>query len=89
MVISVAPIIASFLDSKCVYGVIMQTEIENDASPDVIKIKKELSKEFFHPTYIFAIANFDDLASIKLVALNVEAHCQTFYPTVPTPPPNA
>ncbi|MDB5120643.1 MAG: hypothetical protein JWN56_1861 [Sphingobacteriales bacterium] len=88
MVISVAPIVASFLDSKSVYSVIMQTEIEDDSSNETHKFKKEVTKEFCHPAYSFTFIDSGELAAVKLIALKVEAHCQTFYPTVPTPPPN-
>lgn len=89
MMISIAPIVASFLNANSVYNVIMQTEIDEDGSQEVIKIKKELAKEFCHSTCILTFVDFADLATVKLLALNVKAHCQTFYPTVPTPPPNA
>ncbi|MDB5014677.1 MAG: hypothetical protein JWQ25_2879 [Daejeonella sp.] len=67
----------------------MQTEIEDDASQEVNKFKKEVVKEFCHPTYLFTFIDSGELAAVKLIALNVSAHCQTFYPSVPTPPPNA
>ena len=88
MAISAAPIIISWLDSKCVYGVIMQVEIEDDVSKEEMKLKKDFSKEFYHPYLAFSFIESGMLTSIKLEALHVEAHCQTFYPSVPTPPPN-
>jgi len=89
MAISIAPIVATFIDSKCVYGVIMQLEIEDDASSkESNKFKKESIKEFCYSSYLISFYEVSELISVKLTTLKTHIHNQTFYPTVPTPPPN-
>jgi hypothetical protein len=88
MVISVAPLIISQIDGRSVHAVIMQLEIENQ-SPKESETKELSSKtDWFH---YFQQYNFTQ----ALVTINKSkvfsyqnCHIQSFYPPVPTPPPN-
>jgi hypothetical protein len=83
MAISVAPLLIGDLDEKCVYNVIMQLEIEHE-SPKGAEAKWE---------EILNVNNFKfskpvlELLHSKTQCFE-DAHVQSFYPSVPTPPPN-
>ncbi len=89
MAISVAPIYASFYDSKHVIAAILQLEIENHSSKSNCGDNAEnFTKEFattinwdifIAPSRFLAVKQYltDDDISVK-----------SFYPSVPTPPPN-
>ncbi|MFC6101790.1 hypothetical protein [Olivibacter domesticus] len=90
MVISAAPIYADLYDSKQVIAVILQLEIENhSAKTNCCDLPSEnFSKEiatvidwniFLTPIRYLSIKSYiaDDDISVK-----------SFYPSVPTPPPN-
>lgn len=89
MVISVAPLVATHLDSKIVNAVIMQLEIESHSTKGADQAKDSLNKgEWLSDLFKF---NFSQphqiLAANKYIAMQ-DYHIQVFYPTVPTPPPN-
>ncbi len=87
MVISVAPLIIVHLDPEAVNAVIMQLEIEHPKSSDA---KECGSKEYItlnalcltlpSPVWILRPAT---------VSTDHDKHVQAFFPSVPTPPPNA
>lgn len=83
MAISVAPLIIAHMDEKSVYSVIMQLEIEHQ-TPKGAEAKWE---EF----QTLSQYNFSQLP-IELINNTVcsfdNSHVQSFYPSVPTPPPN-
>ena len=89
MVISLAPVIANHFDSKIVNAVIMQLEIETNSSKVADQTKDSLSKgEWLSGFYKF---NFEQapklIANKKYIAMQ-DYHIESFYPTIPTPPPN-
>ena len=83
MAISVAPLIVGNLDEKSVYSVIMQLEIEHQ-TPKGAEAKWEeiqtLNSYNFSRPFV-AVVNFMGFSSEN-------SHIQSFYPSVPTPPPN-
>ncbi len=88
--ISAAPLILLHFDSKCVNAVIMQLEIESDSSKETSKEVKEglVKGEWFDRMHHFNFSQpYTHLISPKH-ALRDMPHVQTFYPTVPTPPPS-
>ncbi len=86
MVIAAAPLISDHLRADCINAVIMQIEIEQET-------KEEVKGKGMHeyapgiPTFVFASAPV--LLKRGSVPLKWDKHVRTFYPTVPTPPPNA
>lgn len=90
MVISIAPIYASFYDSKHVMAVILQLEIENHSgkSNSADFSSENFSKEFA------TVVNWDIFLTpmrylfIKQYILDDDISIKSFYPSVPTPPPN-
>lgn len=87
MVIAAAPLISDSLEADCLNAVIMQVEIEQESSKEEVKLKG--AKEYTHGYQSFIFSNASSLVNVKLSALHLENHQQTFYPSVPTPPPNA
>lgn len=90
MVISVAPIIADHLDNNCINAVIMQLEIEHSPAKSSESAKELSSKG----DWISLIQHYNFsrpliYLSIKTSSAKDDAHVQTFYPPVPTPPPSA
>lgn len=90
MAISIAPIYASLYDSKHVMAVILQLEIENHSGKSNCGDTniENFSKEF--PTVI----NWDIFMTplrylaIKQYVTDDDISVKSFYPSVPTPPPN-
>lgn len=86
MMITLTPLIIKHFDREIMNAVIMQLEIENNT-----KGGSDMSKEF--KDYLYSAAK-DDVSRILqcLIAIpsidNEDAHLRTFYPSVPTPPPN-
>lgn len=84
MAISVAPLIIGNMDERSVYSVIMQLEIEHQTPKGA-----EAKWEEFQTLNQY---NFTQLP-IELIKTKVysfeNTHIQSFYPSVPTPPPNA
>ncbi|WP_069659195.1 hypothetical protein [Arcticibacter eurypsychrophilus] len=86
MVISIAPLIIAHLDSKSVNSVIMQLEIEHPKSVDV---KDSAIKEFLN-LHTLSITPLNPLLILMpvIVISDHDKHIRSFYPVVPTPPPN-
>ena len=89
MVISVAPLVASHLDSNFMNTVIMQLEIETQGTKGSETSKDTLSKgEWLSgiTKFNFTLPPVDLTAGIFSMAEAIKIH--GFYPSVPTPPPN-
>ena len=84
MAISVAPLLIVSMDEESVYSVIMQLEIEHQ-TPKGAEAKWEQIQHAHQFNFSRPL--------IGLVASNTfsseDRHIQSFYPSVPTPPPNA
>lgn len=90
MIISIAPLIASHMDSKIVNAVIMQLEIENHSSKDADTAKDSLNKG----EWLSGICKFNFCQPYKVITSQrystiQDYHIRSFYPSVPTPPPNS
>lgn len=88
MFISIAPLIAISLDAKSVHAVIMQLEIEHGTSKGEGKVK-EIVKDYCQRYDSIMVAGQEQQLHLKLLLVNSSIHHQGFYPSVPTPPPNA
>jgi hypothetical protein len=86
MVITVAPLIAITLDAKSVYAVIMQLEIESAQGSDKMK---ETVKEYFQNSPSINLAGSQQLLTSRADIPDDDGHFRSFYPSVPTPPPNS
>jgi hypothetical protein len=84
MSISVAPLLFGNLDEESVYSVIMQLEIEHQ-SPKGPEGKWEEILTIDHFNFRQPLI---DLSHSKIFTFQ-DRHVQSFYPPVPTPPPNA
>lgn len=87
MVIATAPLIAISIDADSVHAVIMQLEIEQETSKGDFKAK--VISEFYNRDSSFSFNNEEALLKLKLTLFQCDKHPQAFYPSVPTPPPNA
>jgi hypothetical protein len=88
MAISVAPVFFGNMDEKSVYSVIMQLEIDHQLPKESESKELAAKGDWFH---YFQQYNFSQslVDVIKSKAFGFEAdHVQSFYPPVPTPPPN-
>lgn len=87
MVISVAPLVIAHLDKKSVNDVIMQLEIEHPKSADA----KDAGKKDFLNLNAIKIAPLSPVLVLMryLKLSDHDKHIPAFYPSVPTPPPNA
>jgi len=84
MAISVAPLIVGNMDGQSVYSVIMQLEIEHQ-TPKGAEAKWEQVQNLHQFNFSQPL-----IALISANEFRVEdSHIQSFYPSVPTPPPNA
>ncbi|WP_423148839.1 hypothetical protein [Rubrolithibacter danxiaensis] len=88
MVIAIAPFVLENFDQKCIYSVIMQLEIENEKGSD--GAKEKIGKELCN-TSNFSYSFFPPLLVLFKPASILEDfnHRRSFYPSIPTPPPNA
>lgn len=86
MVISVAPLIIAHIDSKSMNAVIMQLEIEHPKSADV---KDSAMKEFLNLHTLKIGTEIPVLVLMRAYIDDHTKHIRVFYPSVPTPPPNA
>jgi hypothetical protein len=90
MVISIAPLIANQIDNKIVNAVIMQLEIETNASKGLDQAKDTLAKsEWLNGFYKFSFSRPDSIFAMNTYILMQSYQIQAFYPTIPTPPPNS
>ncbi len=86
MVITLAPLIVNQFDRDTMNAVIMQLEIENNAKGS--DTSKELLKDYI---YTISSSNFTSLLQNLIknpTAASDANHRCTFFPSVPTPPPN-
>ena len=87
MVICVAPIIVAHFDKKSVNDVIMQLEIEHSAKES--ETKQVSVKEYLSIiSYAVYSPNHVLIMQAELISANHAKHARSFYPSVPTPPPN-
>jgi hypothetical protein len=87
MVISAAPFVLSHIDRSSVKDVIMQLEIEDDASNT--EKKDTPVKEYvalFYPS--MHLPEYIRDTATEAVSPDHAKHTQSFHPPVPTPPPN-
>lgn len=90
MAISIAPLVASHMDSTIVNAVIMQLEIESHSSKSVDQAKDSLNKgEWLSGFYKFNFCQPHKVIAFQRYALMQDYHIRVFYPSVPTPPPNS
>lgn len=86
MVIAAAPLVSDHLRADCLNAVIMQIEIEQETKEEVKG--KGMHEHALHlPAFMFSSPS----VGLKGSRLDREygKHLRTFYPAVPTPPPNA
>lgn len=89
MFISIAPVIANHLDSKIVNAVIMQLEIETNSSKGADQAKDSLTKgEWLSGLYKFNFEQAPELIANKKYSAMQDYRIESFFPTIPTPPPN-
>ena len=89
MVISIAPLIADHIDNRIVNAVIMQIEIETNASKGVDQAKESLNKgEWLSGIYKFNLTSPQTCVSLKKYSARSQFLVESFFPSVPTPPPN-
>lgn len=86
MVISVAPLVIAHIDSKSMNAVIMQLEIEH---PKSIDVKDSAIKEFLNLNTLKIGSISPVLVLMRVFVDDHTKHLPVFYPSVPTPPPNA
>jgi hypothetical protein len=88
MIISAAPLFFNFSDSEQIRAVILQLEIENNAKETDVS-KDKAGKAF----YVSNIPPFFVSAPLfhffLLIPLEKHSDIESYYPSVPTPPPNA
>jgi len=90
MIISIAPLIANQVDNKIVNAVIMQLEIETNASKGLDQAKDSLSKaEWLNGFYKFDFNRPNSSIAMNTYILMQSYQIQSFYPAIPTPPPNS
>jgi hypothetical protein len=89
MVISTVPLLVKYSDSEHIIAVILQLEIENNTK-ETDHSKGKGGKEFCfdtHSALTFSTPLYNFLS--KAISVEKHGHIQSFYPSVPTPPPNA
>lgn len=88
MVISIAPLIVKHCDKKSINAVIMQLEIENNTK-ESDQAKEKVEKDYVNPLKFLVLdSRFTQSLESKTPTFNDMGHKQSFYPAVPTPPPN-
>jgi hypothetical protein len=88
MIIAAVPLLYSFNCNGTVRAVILQLEIEDNKEKPTEKMKELTAKDYcsLPPSYTFELPL--SYIDIKRLAAEAQLHIQTFYPPVPTPPPN-
>ena len=87
MMITLSPLIIKHFDRDVMNAVIMQLEIENNAKGGS-DLSKELVKDYVHSAVNDNLARVLQSLTPTPFVDNEDAHLRTFYPSVPTPPPN-
>ena len=89
MLISIAPLIADHIDNRIVNAVIMQIEIETNASKSLDQAKESLNKgEWLSGIYKFNLTSPHTCVALKKYSARSQFLVESFFPSVPTPPPN-
>ncbi|MXV14188.1 hypothetical protein [Hufsiella ginkgonis] len=88
MLISAIPFFLAHYDNKVINAVIMQLEIEDNAEKSSEKMKEPLLKEYCNDLLSFTFVSPLTFMASTPADIQDDEHVQTFYPTVPTPPPN-
>ena len=89
MVISIAPLIADHIDNRIVNAVIMQLEIETNSSKGVDQVKESLNKgEWLSGIFKFNLSSPQTTVALKKYSALSQFLTESFFPSVPTPPPN-
>lgn len=91
MGISVAPVVF-YLDKDVVLSVILQLELENHSKEGSSEASKDLLKVFSKATHcnlidLYPILPFS-IDNLSKYHTNAKRYIASFYPSVPTPPPN-
>lgn len=91
MVISVAPIYADLYDSDYVIAAIMQLEIENHSSKSNCTdgLPEYITKDFTNNISLGSFMAPIRYLSVKQFIPDDARNIKSFYPSVPTPPPNS
>ena len=88
MVISIAPLIADHIDNRIVNAVIMQLEIETNASKGVDQAKESLNKgEWLSGIFKFNLTSPQTTVALKKYSARSQFLIEPFFPSVPTPTP--
>ena len=89
MFISIAPLIADHIDNRIVNAVIMQLEIETNASKGVDQAKESINKgEWLSGIFKFNVSSPQTCVALKKYSALSQFLTESFFPSVPTPPPN-
>ncbi|QNL49489.1 hypothetical protein H8S90_22625 [Olivibacter sp. SDN3] len=90
MAISIAPIYADLYDSDHVIAAIMQLEIENHSSKSSCSdvLPEHISKDFTNNIHLGVFMTPIRYLSVKQFIPDDARDIKSFYPSVPTPPPN-
>lgn len=88
MVISIAPLVVNFADSEHVRAVILQLEIENHAKETDIS-KDKAAKDYCTSTKSPFFVSTPLFHFFLMPPVEKHSDIESFYPSVPTPPPNA
>ncbi len=88
MLISATPLFLSWTDRSALNAVIMQLEIEDSAEKSAEKVKTSVAKDYCSDILSFTfLSPMQHLEDVSL-PVHDDEHVTTFYPAVPTPPPN-
>lgn len=90
ILISCSPFFFNHIDKETIIQVVLQLEIENNngksnGGEQAKDFAKEYPKPATHLSYLPPLELFDTTS----VILDDRRHIPAFYPSVPTPPPNA
>ena len=88
MVISIAPLVVNFSDNEHIRAVILQLEIENHAK-ETDTTKDKAAKDFWTTTKSPFQVSAPLFHFFLMPPVEKHSDIESFYPSVPTPPPNA
>ena len=86
ILITLTPLITEHFDPKTMHAIIMQLEIENSKGEDTTK--DSLKKEYVGEISLADFSRFHHHSNSIEFTDDEDNHLRTFYPSVPTPPPN-
>ena len=87
MIISIAPLIINFSDNEQIRAVILQLEIENNAK-EADNSKEKVGKAFYDTSDSPFFASSSLIHFFLMLPVEKHSDIESFYPSVPTPPPN-